>query len=1017
MATKTFDLFSGLAAWLVLTCLTAQAAPDRGRADYNFNADWRVLVGDPAGAQAPGYDDSSWKPVTLPYAWNEDSAFKVSIHDLPTGIAWYRKHFQMPAGSAGKKVFLECEGIRQSGDFYLNGKFIGRSENGVMAFGFDISDAVRPAPQENIIAARVDSSYRYHEVATKSGFEWNDANFYANYGGLSKNVFLHVTDKLYQTLPLYSNLGTAGVYVYAQDFNIPGHSAKITAEAQVRNEYPTAKTFGYQAVIRDRNGQIMQTLDGGQTTIAPGETKTVSASGVVGDLHFWSWGYGYLYDVDTTLTVDDIPVDTVRTRTGFRKTAFERGMVLLNDRPIQIHGYAQRTTNEWPAVGLSVPPWVSDFSNKMIVAGNGNLVRWMHVTPWKQDVESFDRMGLMETLPAGDAERDVTGRRWDQRLELMRDAMIYDRNDPSVVFYESGNNAVSEAHMRQMRDLRDQWDPHGGRASGSRDMQGSQVAEYGGEMLYINKSAGKPLWAMEYSRDEALRKWWDEFTPPFHKISPSQVYVKPKQGAPAEADSSQSFEYNRNQDTQAVENVVRWYDFWRERPGTGARVNAGGTKIIFSDSNTHFRGAQNYRRSGAVDAVRLPKDSYFADQVMWDGWVDIDRPATYIIGHWNYAPGTKKNVYVVSSADKVQLFLNGKSLGFGAQSSRFLYTFPNVAWQPGVLEAVGTSPVGSDVAIAFCKAQKETAGKSIALRLTLHTGPGGLRADGADLALVDAEVVDAEGRRCPTALNTVHFTLSGPAQWRGGIAQDDNRPDNYILDKNLPVQCGINRVLVRSTPQAGQITLQAAADGLKPASIIFVSRPITVVNGLSREMPDADLPSYLERGPTPDGPAFTPTRTPIAIVSATAGSNADKAALSFDDNETTTWASDGAPGTAWIAYQFAAPSTVNKVTFKMSGWRQRSYPIRITVDGKPAWAGATPRSLGYVTLSFPPIVGKTLKVELVGAAKSQDAFGGIAEITGKTDKDTSAPPAAKGTLSIIEAEIYGPLTGTKQAQP
>ena len=58
--------------------------------------------------------------------------------------------------------------------------------------------------------------------------------------------------------------------------------------------------------------------------------------------------------------------------------------------------------------------------------------------------------------------------------------------------------------------------------------------------------------------------------------------------------------YNRNQDTHAIENVERWYDYWLERPGTGTRVNGGGVNIIFSDTNTHHRGAENYRRSGGI---------------------------------------------------------------------------------------------------------------------------------------------------------------------------------------------------------------------------------------------------------------------------------------------------------------------------------------------------------------------------------------------------------------------------------
>ena len=451
-------LFS-LCCFLHLAAQTISTSP---RQKYNFNSDWKLYIGDSAGAEKSDFDDISWKNVTLPHAWNEDDAFQKDIHDLSTGIAWYRKHFRLPANSSNKKIFLEFEGIRQAGDFYLNGKFIGRSENGVMAFGFDVTDAVIAG--DNVIAARIDNSWDYKEKATGSTFEWNDRNFYANYGGINKNVYLHITDKLYQTLPLYSDLKATGVYIYPSDIDVKNRTAAITAETEVRNEYPTDKTFQYEVRINDASGRLINTFNGGQHTLAPNETKTITASKTIAGLNFWSWGYGYLYDVYTTLKVDGKAIDIVRTRTGFRKTEFANGMFKLNDRTIQVHGYGQRTTNEWPALGTNLPPWLSDLSNRMIVDGNGNLVRWMHVTPSKQDVESCDRVGLMESMPAGDSEKDVEGRRWQQRLELMRDAIIYNRNDPSIVFYESGNKAVSEAHMAEMKAIRDRYDPHGGRA-------------------------------------------------------------------------------------------------------------------------------------------------------------------------------------------------------------------------------------------------------------------------------------------------------------------------------------------------------------------------------------------------------------------------------------------------------------------------------------------------------------------------------------------------------------------------
>lgn len=968
----------------------ARAASESAeRATYNFNPGWRLFVGDPAGAEQVDFDDSSWKPVTLPHAWNEDDAFRKDIAELSTGIAWYRKMFTLPAAAVGQKVFLEFEGIRQAGEFYVNGKWVGRHENGVMACGLDVTDFVQPAPATNVIAVRTDNAWDYREKATHQKFQWSDRNFNANYGGIPKNVRLHLMPRLHQTLPLHSNLGTTGVYVYATDFDLPGRAATVTVESQVRNETTRPKQFVLTVSVADREGREVKTFAGAPMTIAPGETTTATASARVEGLNFWSWGYGYLYTVTTALQVDGVPTDRVQTRTGFRKTEFAHGMVTLNGRVLQMHGYGQRTSNEWPAIGLSVPPWLSDFSNRMIVEGGGNLIRWMHVTPWKQDVESCDRVGLIESMPAGDAEHDSSGRAWEQRVELMRDAIIYNRDDPSILFYECGNHGISEAHMAEMKAVRDRYDPHGGRAIGARDMLASKAAEYGGEMLYINKSARQPFWAMEYSRDEALRKYWDNDTPPYHQDGEGPKY----RGADASV-------YNRNQDSFAIEDVARWYDYWRERPGTGTRVNAGGVNIIFSDTNTHHRGAENYRRSGEVDAMRIPKDAYFAHQVMWDAWVDPERAAAHIIGHWNYAPGVKRNVSVVSSADAVELLLNGRSLGRGMQRDRFLFTFENVGWEPGTLEAIGFDAGGQRV----CRASLQTAGAPAALRLTPITGPEGLRADGADLALVQVEVVDAQGRRCPTAFDLVDFELSGPAEWRGGIAQG---PGNFILAHRLPVECGVNRVLIRATTSAGRITLHAAAKGLPAATVEIDSKAVPVIAGVSPVMPAAGLPAYLGRGATPAGASFRVSRIAVPVADVKAGSNEDQAGASFDDNETTAWTSDNRIEHAWIAYDFGRPVHLSEAEFKFTGWRQRSDPIRITIDGTELYRGDTPKSLGYVALALKPATGRRLKIELTDSSANQDAYQ-LSELAAKENASTGADRVGSRTLSIVEAEFYEP---------
>ncbi|MBV7529857.1 sugar-binding domain-containing protein [Chitinophaga sp. sic0106] len=957
------------------------------RTKYNFNSDWKVFIGDTTAAAAD-FNDATWKKVTLPYAWNEKEAFRKDIKDLSTSIAWYRKTFTLPASAAGRKVFLEFEGIRQAGDFYVNGQHVGLHENGVTAFGFDITSLVKPGV-ENTIAARIDNKWDYREKATNQKFQWEDKNFNANYGGINKNVYLHVTGKVYQTLPLNSFLHTIGTYIYATDFNIKGRSATVHAESEVNNETAGPQRVTLEVVVRDINNKQVATFSSNNQTVAPGQSLVLSAAAPVQNLNFWSWGYGYLYNVTTTLKINNKPVDAVVTRTGFRKTEFKDGMIYLNDRVIMVHGYAQRTSNEWPSVGLSVPAWLSDYSNGLMVEGNGNLVRWMHITPWKQDIESCDRVGLMQAMPAGDAEADVSGTRWEQRKAVMRDAMIYNRNNPSIVFYECGNESISEIHMGEMKAIRDQYDPHGGRAIGSREMLNSKAAEYGGEMLYTNKSAHIPMWAMEYSRDEGSRKYWDDYTAPYHKDGDGPSH-----------NGQSAAGYNRNMESHAVENVKRWYEFWRERPGTGTRVSAGGVNIVFSETNTHHRGEENYRRSGEVDALRIKKENFYAHQVMWNGWVVPEKEGLHIVGHWNYKAGVKKPVYVISTADKVELRVNGKSQGFGEKSDGFLFTFPAVAWEAGTISAVGFDKNGKQV----ISGEKKTTGAPVALKLTNIASPQGFTADGQDLALLQVEVVDAAGNRVPDALNSIQFSLDGPAEWIGGMAMG---PDNYTLTREFPVEGGVNRALIRAATIAGTVTIKATTDGLKPATLTLSSKPFPTKNGLATTLPGSNLPVSLVRGPAPLTPSYVPTRTALRIKSATAGANTDSAFMSYDDNELSDWVNDGKLETAWIEYELEREGTIHEITLKLNNFKSRSYPLRITVDGKEVFNGKTPLTLGYCTLSCTPAKGKKVRIQLAAISKEQNGTQ-MVEVTGKKLDDGVArdDSKAKGALSIIEAEIY-----------
>ena len=139
----------------------------------------------------------------------------------------------------------------------------------------------------------------------------------------------------------------------------------------------------------------------------------------------------------------------------------------------------------------------------------------------------------------------------------------------------------------------------------------------------------------------------------------------------------------------------------------------------------------------------------------------------------------------------------------------YIFAFPGIKFEPGEIRAVGMGAQGPTDSI-------QTAGEPKRLKLTPIVAPNGFKADGSDVALFDVEVVDAQGRRCPTDEARVDFKLTGSAIWRGGY---NSGKVNSINNLWLDTECGINRVAIRSTQTPGEITLTATRTGLESATV------------------------------------------------------------------------------------------------------------------------------------------------------------------------------------------------------
>lgn len=851
--------------------------PASPRATYNFNPGWKFSFGDAAGAEQPGFDDSGWAAVSLPHTWNDTDTYRAYIShgggdrgEKLFGIGWYRKHFAVPAGADGK-VFLQFDGLRQAARFYVNGQQVGLYENGVTPVGLDITRFVKPAGQDNVIAVKVDNSPTYKEEATGTAFQWNSKDFNPNFGGLNRNAKLITTGRIYQTLPLFENLHTTGIYVYPEAIDLAKKTADVNVEAEVVNETGDYASITLSAVVVDADGVVRAKLEGNTSDLVAGQSEVLTASGTLKGARFWDVTDPYLYRVYSILSVGGKIVDVCETTTGFRQTEFKGGVgtggVWLNGHFVWLTGYAQRSADDWAGLGGAYPDWMHDFTVAMMRESNANYVRWMHVAPQPADSDACDRLGVVQVCPAGDKERLVTGRQWEQRAEVMRATMIFYRNSPSIFFWEAGNTIVTPEQMNQFVAMRKELDPHGGRVMGTRDNDLAEankaltpMSEYYGVMIgqapqtdkisgddifrgySISRRDKAPLIETEDFRDEAGRNVWDEYSPPHFGFKPKAGSIG---GRPVDT-------WHWNSETFSLAGAARYAAYVKNRIDNTDPAHSKWSayaSIYFSDSDADGRQQGSYvlRVSGKVDAVRLPKSMFFVSRVMQN-----EKPDLHIIGHWTYPAGTKKAVYVAAShCDQVELFLNGKSLGVatkplvfvdtykspdGRQAPQregddtgFIYAFPDVTFAPGSLKAVATK-AGKVVA----QQELQTAGEPKALKLTVHTGPKGLQADGSDVALIDFEVVDAEGRRCPTDEARVDFEVSGPVVWRGGFnAAKLESTNNLYLD----TECGINRVSVRSTLTPGEITVTAKRNGLTPATVKIDSKKVEIRNGLELAMP------------------------------------------------------------------------------------------------------------------------------------------------------------------------------------
>ena len=117
----------------------------KSRLKLRIDEDWKVQTGNVPGTEATDFNDEAWATTSLPH--DMSITLMSTTNNDPGVIGWYRKHFTLPPGFAGKKIIVQFDGVYHDSKIYLNGTQVGSQRFGYVSFYCDLTAcSLMPSP-------------------------------------------------------------------------------------------------------------------------------------------------------------------------------------------------------------------------------------------------------------------------------------------------------------------------------------------------------------------------------------------------------------------------------------------------------------------------------------------------------------------------------------------------------------------------------------------------------------------------------------------------------------------------------------------------------------------------------------------------------------------------------------------------------------------------------------------------------------------------------------------------------
>ena len=768
-----------------------------------FDHNWKFSLNKTASdVYSATYNDKQWRSLNLPHDWSIEGKTdpkNPSGNDggyFPTGTAWYRKKFIVPAGLKGKKIAIYFEGVYMNAQVYINGKSLGNRPYGYSAFSYDLTPFLNVG-KENVIAVKVDNSQQ------------KNCRWYSG-SGVYRHVWLLVNDPIH--------IDQWGTTIITPE--VAKEKASVLIKTKLKNETSRTQKLTLISTISDKAGS-----DRIEVEIPANSSREVSQTLVVHNPNLWSPENPYLYHLTSTVLNGTKQTDRKVSSFGVRSLAFSTSAGFqLNGKHVVLNGGCVHHDNGF--LGAAAYDRAEIKKVEWLKAAGFNAIRTSHNPPSETFLHACDSLGLLVMDESFDGWRTKKNTHdyakyfdewWKADIESM---VLRDRNHPSIFMWSIGNEIIERKEPQAVETAKML-------ASYVRKLDPTRPVTSAMTTWDKDWEIFDPLFA---AHDIGGYNYQLHHAPADHKRVPSRIILQ-TESYPKDAFANwklvQENKYILGDfvwtalDYLGESSIGRYFypgeptgQHWEKEfyPWHGAYCGdidlTGWRKPI-----SHYRGLLYNESKKLYMAVREPNPAAGKiTETMWAVW------PTWESWNWPGFEGKEIEVEVYSRYPKVRLYLNDKLFGEKVTGSEqeFKATFA-VPYSAGVLKAVGLQQDGKEVESRILK----TAGESARIKLT--TDREHIQATGQDLAYITVEVVDKDGNVQPNAENQLSFSLKGP----GVIAAVGNAnlkdTDPYVGNSRKAWK-GRALVIIKSTTKHGEIVLEVNSPGLTGSDIRLDSR-------------------------------------------------------------------------------------------------------------------------------------------------------------------------------------------------